>query len=562
MKTKLVSHFQKYGILYSTGILSAILFLLIYGGTVLNPFYTDWLLRGGDPTQHYLGFALYKNAPWQLQPGMMNTAAYPFSESIIFTDSIPLAALLGKIAVAFISGEFQYFGLWGLLCFVLHGILSCLLLQKYTQRWYLLLPASLLFVFSPVLLRRMFWHTSLASHFLILFALLLLLYREKLSEKPWHACVLWGILGMLCAGIHIYFLAMCGILLLCFLNIDFCCKKGLQRLYAFAPLLSYVIAAFVSIWLLGGLSSGMDDGAPGLGFYSFNLNGFFNPQDWFSLFPNAANYADGQYEGFAYLGLGSIMLFTAALLIILLSFLFFLVTNNRNWKTLCAACREFIQTHQQFRFYGITFLLILLFAASHEVSFGSRLLFTLPLPEKLLSLWGTFRASGRLIWPAVYMLLLFSIVICIRKLPKQAASALLFLCLLLQIFDLKDMLFEKHQEFAAVKTYESELTSNFWNEIIEERDLNHIVFYDKENLTQEQLYSFAEYAARNELTINDFYFARALTVPVADIAKDFFAHPDDHTLYIMTYESYEAHRQYPLSYYTFDGLIVGLKTAR
>lgn len=545
MKTKLVSHFQKYGIFYTTGILSALLFTLVYGSYVLNPFYTDWLLCGGDLSQHYLGFALYKNAPWQFQIGMMNTAAYPFSESIIFTDSIPLAAILGKIAAAFISGEFQYFGLWGILCFALQGIFSCLLLLKYTKQKSILLPASLLFVLSPILIRRMFWHTSLASHFLILAALLLLLYREKISKKPWRAWILWGILGMLCACIHIYFLAMCGILLLCFLCMDICYSKKSGVFPALAPLFSYAAAALFCTWLLGGFSSGMDDGAPGLGFYSFNLNGFFNPQDWSSIFPNAAAYADGQYEGFAYLGLGGIAVLAAAVLLILIS-----------------GCRLFFKAHQQLIFYGITFLLILFAAASHEVSFGSKLLFTLPLPEKLLSLWGTFRASGRLIWPAVYMLLLFGVVVCIKKLPNRTAAVFLFICLLLQLFDLKDMLLEKHQEFAAVKTYETKLPADFWNDITEECDIKHIVFYDKENLTQEQLYSFAEYAARNELTINDFYFARALTVPVVDIAKDFFAHPDDHTLYIMTYDSYEAHRQYPLNYYTFDGLIIGLKTAR
>ena len=37
------------------GILSAIIFCMIYGITILNPTYTDWLLSGGDLSQHYLG---------------------------------------------------------------------------------------------------------------------------------------------------------------------------------------------------------------------------------------------------------------------------------------------------------------------------------------------------------------------------------------------------------------------------------------------------------------------------------------------------------------------------
>ncbi len=47
------------------------------------------------------------------------------------------------------------------------------------------------------------------------------------------------------------------------------------------------------------------------------------------------------------------------------------------------------------------------------------------------------------------------------------------------------MLSEKRQEFASVKTFESCLTDTFWRDILNKRNLSHIVFYDKENLSQE-----------------------------------------------------------------------------
>lgn len=37
-------------------LLGGIAFVLIYGIKILNPLYTDWLLTGGDPSQHYLGW--------------------------------------------------------------------------------------------------------------------------------------------------------------------------------------------------------------------------------------------------------------------------------------------------------------------------------------------------------------------------------------------------------------------------------------------------------------------------------------------------------------------------
>lgn len=560
MRAGIISHLKKYGIFYGTGLLSALLFILIYGVSVLNPAYTDWLMAGGDLSQHFLGFALYADAPWQLQIGMMNTAAYPFSESVIFTDSIPLAAVIGKLFAPLSAESFQYFGIWGMLCFLLQGVLSCFLLKKYIKQAPLLLPASLLFVLSPVLLRRMFWHTSLASHFLILLALIFIVYQKEFFLNVRRACIAWGLLGALCVFIHLYFLAICGILLFCFILCYFLetpLVPFIKRVfYALTPLASYSCAALLSVWLLGGFSSGMDDGAPGLGYYSFNLNGFFNPQDWSCLLRNLPLYAEGQYEGFAYLGLGGILLLLTALFLILLT----IYPSLGQPQYFFQKCRALIGAHKQWLVYAGTFLLILLAAGSNELSIGSRLLIKPALPDKVLGLWDIFRSSGRLIWPAVYMLLLFGAVVCARKLPKRASILLFAFCLFLQAFDLKDMLLEKHREFTSVKAYESCLADAFWNDILNKRELKHIVFYDKENLTQEQLYAFAWYAVQNDLTINDFYFARALSHPVNAVAEDFYTHPNDHTLYIMTQDSYDAHRLYDLSYYTFNGFIIGLKT--
>ncbi len=560
MKAGITLHLKKYGIFYGTGFLSALLFILIYGVSVLNPFYTDWLMAGGDLSQHFLGFALYADAPWQAQIGMMNTAAYPFSESIIFTDSIPLAAVIGKLFAPLCNGNVQYFGIWGLLCFLLQGTLSCFLLKKYMKPASLLLPASLLFVLSPILLRRMFWHTSLSSHFLILIALILIVYQKDLWGRLCRACVAWGLLGMLCVCVHIYFLAICGILLFCFTLFRFLEMSFLPRakrlINALLPVVSYTSAALLSVFLLGGFASGMDDGAPGLGYYSFNLNGFFNPQDWSCLLRNLPLYTDGQYEGFAYLGLGGILLLLTALFLMLFTIYPLLRQPQqflKNFGSLPGA-------HKHWILYGITFFLILLAAGSNELSIDSKLLIKFALPDRVLSFWDIFRSSGRLIWPAVYMLLLFGMVVCVRKLPERAAILLLTVCLFLQVFDLKDILAEKHREFSSVKTYGSCLTDSFWNDILNKRELRHIVFYDKENLSQEQLYDFTWYAVQNDLTINDFYFARALSYPINAVAADFYAHPNDHTLYIMTYDSYEAHELYDLSYYSFDGFIIGLNT--
>ena len=115
------------------GILSVLIFILIYGVHILNPIYTDWLLSGGDLSQHYLGWRGYRASAWHFPLGMMDTLTYPEKVSIIFTDSIPLLAVFFKMLSPILPDHFQYFGLWGMMCFALQGILAARILKNYTK---------------------------------------------------------------------------------------------------------------------------------------------------------------------------------------------------------------------------------------------------------------------------------------------------------------------------------------------------------------------------------------------------------------------------------------------
>ena len=123
--------YRKRKSLILSGLLGAVSFLLIYGWNILNPSNIDWLFSGGDLTQHYLGWVGYRNSDWTFPIGMMNQVTYPYNISIIFTDSIPLLAVFFKILSPLLPSQFQYFGLWGILCFILNGIISAKILKKY-----------------------------------------------------------------------------------------------------------------------------------------------------------------------------------------------------------------------------------------------------------------------------------------------------------------------------------------------------------------------------------------------------------------------------------------------
>lgn len=71
-------------------IIAVIGFVYIYGTHILNPIYTDWLLKDAhyDLSQHYLGWKAYRNSNWTLPIGNTDYLLYPSKTSIIFTDFI------------------------------------------------------------------------------------------------------------------------------------------------------------------------------------------------------------------------------------------------------------------------------------------------------------------------------------------------------------------------------------------------------------------------------------------------------------------------------------------
>lgn len=106
--------------------------------------------------------------------------AYPNHVSVIFTDSIPLFAVIFKLFRNFLPETFQYFGLWGLLCFGLQGAFGSVLIKHYCKHDLVSIIGSIFFVITPIEIYRMFMHTALGGQWLLLFAFLLGLKKGKI----------------------------------------------------------------------------------------------------------------------------------------------------------------------------------------------------------------------------------------------------------------------------------------------------------------------------------------------------------------------------------------------
>ena len=547
--------------LVMAGAIGAFVFILLYGVKVLNPCYTDWLMSGGDLSQHYLGWKMYRNGDWTFPIGLTDQLAYPYYTSVIFTDSIPIFAVFFKLISPILPANFQYFGFWGIMCFTFQGILSAKILQKFLKDHLLVLLGAVFFILSPICIRRMFGHTALAGQWLILLAIYTIVYYDEKFYKTKNAALVYGILGFLCSTIHLYFVPMVGIVLCAFVLISIVKSKKIFQ--SFFPLISFLAIVIVTVYLLGGFTSNATAQMGGLGYFGLNLNNFFNPRGWSIFLKDLTTYTPGQDDAFAYPGLGVLFLLFVTLLHTVSGIHFSSVKLNK----------EIVTGQIENIAYILIILLSLMVAVSPTIAFGDHLLVEVPLPAFIERIWSVFRASGRLFWPAVYLLVLFAI--CgdrafINRYSSMPANELdkpgtrinlklliLAFCIILQVADLSDRFKSLHDQFSKEVQYQSMLSDPFWEEVMKEEKIEHFIFAKPEDQTL--LYSITDLASNHQIDIGNFYFARNINNDMVQKTLDeAWSHPKDDNLYLFRENEEQLRAAYfKGNLYRADGMIVG-----
>ncbi len=531
-------------------LLGAVIFIAVYGFTILNPFYTDWLINGRDLMQHYLGWEYFRRAEWLFPIGMTNNLAYPLESSVIFTDSIPLLAVIFKVLTAGIDGRFQYFGWFGLGCFMLQGYWSARILQRWITDKGQVLIGSVFFILSPTVIFRMYYHTALAAQWLILIAIYLCIVHKDNYQKIGKTSLQWLIVGALIGSIHLYFVPMCGMLLAGYILYSFV-EEHRIRLKYIAPGIGFCMGLFGSVALLGGFATGIDSGSSdSLGYYSFNLNGFVNPIGYSKVMKWLDVYQEGQYEGFAYLGLGLIIMLVGACV--------WLVKNQKVWRS----CWR--QLRMKFVIAVGVILGLTILAASPKITFNSHLLLELPDIDRIMRYWSIFGSSGRLIWPVYYLLYLLAIVgVCklvdVLCRERIVVYVVLLFCLGIQVFDISGKLLEKHNDYAKITGKSVYLESELWEQM-DTSPYEHVLWVSH-NMDKREIMCFADWALENGLTMSNYYFAR--TINKADYVKNEMASLDEQTLYVFIPEDdtfeHEMYENYEdkLYFYEADGYMIG-----
>ena len=415
---------KKYRWPLTGALLGVLVFLAVYGVRVLDPTSVDWILNSlsPDPIQHYLGWELFRRSPVHLPYiGANYNAVYPFRTSVLFTDSLPLAALFFKLLGGILPTRFQYFGWWGLLCYALQGGLAQAVIARIAgvqptfgrddkskaavaiimspgqtaKLWGSVLGAGVLVLF-PALTMRTFAHEALAGTWLVLLALYLWLRSDELMSATRRACLLWGLMGLLCAGIHLYYLPMVGLVL-----VGYAVRRALQKRGPAAvllPIAAFCAAALAELFLLGAFA---------VNFAGYS-NGYLSGADYLGLF---VPWLAPSWEQNVYMGLGAVLAVVLAI--------FSVVCNARK-------AERFFTAHHDWVVAGVVVLVLdLLAAGGNAITVGGKTLFTVPIPQFLMDFWAMFSSCARLAWVAGLLLAVAACGLVLRFWQKGVVPALM-----------------------------------------------------------------------------------------------------------------------------------------
>ncbi|MBN9022994.1 MAG: hypothetical protein J0H08_13050, partial [Rhizobiales bacterium] len=420
----------------AVGLVGIAAFLVFVGHRALIPDNIAWL-DFGDPAQHFLGWHFFRSAPWTFPPGLNPPYGLEVSSSIVYSDSIPLLALLLKPLSPVLPPVFQYFGFWLLACFMLQAWFGWKLAGLLTRQPVARVLVATLFATALPMVERTHHHLALSGHFILLAALYLALRPVRR-----HQDAFWALLLVTAALVNAYLLVMAAALWASDLASRLILRREDWRRLVL-PAVATIAAILLALWLAGYFSEG-EPGTAGFGLFRFNLLSLVDGGRWSSLVPDIPG-GPGDPEGFAFLGLGGLALAAVAIAI--------LATGRAGIGRPAA----------RFPFLVAVLALLAIYAMSNEIGIGPLSLFV-PLPPAVAELTGVFRASGRMIWPAYYALLLAIAYLVLRGTGRRLAVPLLALALVVQLADFLGPWWAERTRMMAEPSsrWETKLDDPFW----------------------------------------------------------------------------------------------------
>ena len=468
--------------------------LFVVGPMALNPTILD-LAQGVDPFKDYVGWMFFRNSPWTFPIGLNPSYGLEFSNSIVFSDSIPLLAILFKAIRFALPETFQYLGIWTLICFILQAYFVWLIFGLMTQNRLIQFFACAILVFSPPMLWRVNQHTALVAHFMIL-AAFYLIFSSGHTSKVFNRGIFWALLLSAAVLTHFSLFVMVAALWAANL-VD-------QAVFAKASRLAHIKSSFLQaigigllitffMWQAGYFAVSSSSGSlGGYGFFRMNLLAPFDPKGWSYLMrtlPLPSDYG----EGYMYFGLGLLFLWPFALC---------KFVRDGGLRTLL---KHEIYKHL---FLALALIALSLFAITNHIAFG-RKEFIFGISDSVYAIASVFRASGRFFWPMFYALNITCIFILMRGYSKRFNLMLFGVACLFQVVDTSAGWRMMHQQISDPQKnipHELNLKNPFWGQAAKHYQEVQLVPPQDKAPGWDQI---ALYAAKYHLATNAVFFARA-----------------------------------------------------
>ena len=472
--------------------LGVISFLIVVGLDPLNPINTSWILGRLDPTQHYLGWLFYRDSEWAFPVGLNPNFGQDLSSSIVYSDSIPLLAIPFKALGPLLPERFQYFGIWLCICFILQAWVSWKILGLYSKSVITKLLGCGLFIFIPPMLWRINTpaggHAALVAHFLILWAIYLIL-RPSQSKRA----LLWLLLLSMAVLTHFYLFVIVTLLWLADLANHYFIQSDLSGTTTAKEFFSIIFCIALLSWQAGYfvISTSLNNDR-GYGFYGMNILGLIDPQGWSHILRSQTN-SSSWGEGFSFFGLG-------ILLASVFAFIALFIKRSDNIKSL----KQFFKHYQVL---SVLIIFLTIFSISNRIGIGD-LSYTYPLPAWALVIADSLRSSARMFWPIHYLLAIAIFVAIVRTYSHKSALAILSICFLIQVADTSKGWLQNRQHLALQQPFDSytqKLSNIFWvNAPAHYRHLTLIPAVNRPPNWE----NFAIYAIDHHLTTNAVHMAR------------------------------------------------------
>jgi hypothetical protein len=467
------------------------IFVSFFSPFIIDPTRVGWLLDE-DWGQHVLGWNAFRREPWATFNHEYMLGA-PVGNSLFSTDSNPFFAFIFKPFSAFLPDRFQYIGPWFLFCMVMHFVFAWKLVRPHAPNRWAALGGAVALSLLPMLTYRM-RHDTLVAQWLVLWSLHIFINVPTLNRRTIHWAMLLGLSGL----IHPYLLFMVAAI------------WGGDVLRSFWPAAraldrkallditwrALVVLAFplVTLGIGGAYVKGMSPGAGGYGFYSFPLDGWINPvRSDFSQILKAWPLDGGQYfEGYQYLGFGLILLDVAAVVLY--------VTTPEAKQS-----RAFFS---DLKYLTLPFIALFLIAVSNHAQFYGYTVWHFDLPQWLRGPAAVLRASGRLVWPITYCLILAALVVLFKSRPKLV-GIILPAVLIIQAYDISGVAKAMRRATALATTGETYFVtpSPVWDELVTAS--NGVDFYPPNvHMNDRLFYELTWRATSQAKPVNTMYAAR------------------------------------------------------